>query len=166
MKLFKEAANVENLSLFSSATAVQSQPKSHTFTVNLAVFAPHPRWRQKPWRGLFSPSIPESTSKNKNLCSTKLINTGRISRRKHVDLNGTLGSLSMRVFETRMATVSELFSFLICLHTTTFTLPSIFSPLDIVSIKSGRHHCPSARNFLFRLPSASQKRACLSSLFA
>ena len=71
----------------------------------------------------------------------------------------------MRVFETRTATGSELFSFLTCLHTTTFTLPSIFSPLEMISIKSGRHHCPSARNVLFRLPSASQKRACLSSLF-
>ena len=25
---------------------------SHTFTVNLAVFAPKPRWHQKPWKGL------------------------------------------------------------------------------------------------------------------
>ena len=66
----------------------------------------------------------------------------------------------MRVFETRTATGSELFSFLTCLHTTTFTFPSIFSPLEMISIKI----CPSARNVLFRLPSASQKRACLSSL--
>ena len=28
--------------------AVPSEPKSHTFTVILAVFAPQPRWRQKP----------------------------------------------------------------------------------------------------------------------
>ena len=28
--------------------AVPSGPKSHTFTVILAVFAPQPRWRQKP----------------------------------------------------------------------------------------------------------------------
>ena len=41
----------------------------------------------------------------------------------------------MRVFETRTATGSELFSFLTCLHTTTFTLPSIFSPLEMISIK-------------------------------
>ena len=42
---------------------------------------------------------------------------------------------SMRVFETRKATGSELFSFLTCLHTTTFALPSIFSPLEMISIK-------------------------------
>ena len=42
IKLFKVAAKVGNLSLFSGATAVQSLLKSHTFTVNLAVFAPPP----------------------------------------------------------------------------------------------------------------------------
>ena len=47
----------------------------------------------------------------------------------------TLGSLSTRVFETRTATGSELFSFLTCPYTTTFTLPSIFSPLEMISIK-------------------------------
>ena len=47
----------------------------------------------------------------------------------------TLGSLSTRVFETRTATGSELFSLLTCLHTTTLTLPSIFSPLEMISIK-------------------------------
>ena len=30
--------------------------------------------------------------------------------------------------------------------------------------ESRRHHCPGTRNVLFRLPSASQKRACLSFL--
>ena len=75
-----------------------------------------------------------------------------------------LGSLSTRVFETRTATGSELFSLLTCFYTTTFTLLSIFGPLQMISIKSGRHHCPGTRNVLFRLPSASQKRACLSSL--
>ena len=47
----------------------------------------------------------------------------------------TLGSLSTRVFETRTATRSELFSLLTCFHTTTFTLLSIFSPLEMISIK-------------------------------
>ena len=47
----------------------------------------------------------------------------------------SLGSLSTRVFETRKATRSELFSLLTCLHTTTFTLLSIFSPLEVISIK-------------------------------
>ena len=46
-----------------------------------------------------------------------------------------LGSLSTRVFETRTATGSELFSLLTFLHTTTFTLLSIFSPLEMNSIK-------------------------------
>ena len=73
--------------------------------------------------------------------------------------------LSTRVFETRTATGSELFSLLTCPHTTTFTLLSIFSPLEISSIKPGRQYGPGTRNVLFRLPSASQKRACLSSLY-
>ena len=46
-----------------------------------------------------------------------------------------LGSLSTRVFKTRTATGSELFSLLTCPHTTTFTLLSIFSPLETISIK-------------------------------
>ena len=46
-----------------------------------------------------------------------------------------LGSLSVCVFETWTATGSELFSLLICPHTTTFTLLSIFSPSEISSIK-------------------------------
>ena len=41
----------------------------------------------------------------------------------------------MLVFEMQMATGSELFSLLSCLHATTFTLPSIFSPLEMISIK-------------------------------
>ena len=46
-----------------------------------------------------------------------------------------LGSLSTRVFETRTATGSELSSLLTCPHTTTFTLLSILSPLEMNSIK-------------------------------
>ena len=46
-----------------------------------------------------------------------------------------IGSLSTRVFETRAATGSELFSLLSCLHTTAFALPSIFSPLKMLGIK-------------------------------
>ena len=41
----------------------------------------------------------------------------------------------MHVFETRTATGSELFSLLTCFHTTTFTLLSIFSPLEMISTK-------------------------------
>ena len=44
-------------------------------------------------------------------------------------------SLSTRVFETRTATGSELFSLLTCSHTTTFTLLTIFSPLEMSSIE-------------------------------
>ena len=39
------------------------------------------------------------------------------------------------IFETRTATGSELFSLLTCPRTTTFTLLSIFSPLEMSSIK-------------------------------
>ena len=46
-----------------------------------------------------------------------------------------IGSLSTRVFETRTATGSELFSLLTCLHPTAFALPSIFSPLEMLGIK-------------------------------
>ena len=52
-KLFKVVANVGNPPLCTGVTAVPSGPKSHTFTVILAVFAPQPRWRHKPWKGLF-----------------------------------------------------------------------------------------------------------------
>ena len=71
-----------------------------------------------------------------------------------------LGSLSTRVFETRTATGSSCFPFLTCLHTATFTLLSIFCSLEMISLTSTRHHCPGTRNVFFRLPSASQKRAC------
>ena len=40
IKLVKVVARVGNLSLFSGASAVQSRPKSHSFTENYAVFAP------------------------------------------------------------------------------------------------------------------------------
>ena len=45
------------------------------------------------------------------------------------------GSLSNRVFETRTATGSELFSLLTCPYTTTFTLLSIFASLEMSCIK-------------------------------
>ena len=52
-----------------------------------------------------------------------------------VVVNLAIGSLSTRVFETRTATGSELFSLLTCLDTTTFTFLSIFSPLEMISIR-------------------------------
>ena len=70
----------------------------------------------------------------------------------------TIGSLSTRVFETRTAIGSKLFSLLTCLHKTTFTLPSIFSPLENDYYKNmAGHRYPGTRNVLFRLPPASQK---------
>ena len=72
-----------------------------------------------------------------------------------------IGSLSTRVFETRTATGSELFSILTCPHTTTFTLLSIFSPLEMSNIQIWG---TSTRNVPFRLQSASQKHACLRRL--
>ena len=47
----------------------------------------------------------------------------------------SLGNLSTRVFETRTVAGSELLSLLTCPHTTTFTLLSIFSALEMSSIK-------------------------------
>ena len=41
----------------------------------------------------------------------------------------------MHVFETRTATGSEPFSLLTCLHSTTFILLSIFSPLEMITMK-------------------------------
>ena len=52
IKLFKVVAVVGNPTLCSSV-AFQSGPKSHTFTVILAMFAPQPRWCHKPWKGLY-----------------------------------------------------------------------------------------------------------------
>ena len=46
-----------------------------------------------------------------------------------------LGSLSTSDFETQTATASELFALSTCPHTTTFTLVSIFCPLEMSSIK-------------------------------
>ena len=48
---------------------------------------------------------------------------------------GLIRSLSTRVSETLTATGSELFSLLTCPPTTTFTLLSIFFPLEMSSIK-------------------------------
>ena len=59
----------------------------------------------------------------------------RVAVNKHVFGETKLGNLSTRVFETRTATGSELFPLLTCPHTTTFTLLSIFSPLEMNSIK-------------------------------
>ena len=50
---FKRHYHRGDPSLFSGATAVQSRLKSHTFTLNLPVFAPQPRWRQKQRKGLY-----------------------------------------------------------------------------------------------------------------
>ena len=49
--------------------------------------------------------------------------------------NMQIWSLSTRVFETRTATGSELFSILTCPNTTIFTFLSIFSSLEMSGIK-------------------------------
>ena len=46
-----------------------------------------------------------------------------------------LGSLSTRDIETRTATGSDPFPLSTCLHSTTFIALSIFSPLEMISIK-------------------------------
>ena len=43
--------------------------------------------------------------------------------------------ISARIFETQMVPGSEVFSLLTCPHTTTFTLLSIYSPLEMSSTK-------------------------------
>ena len=62
INLFKVAATVGNLSLFSGPTAYQSRPKSPTFiiTVNLALFFPPVKMvhGQKPWKVLFTELTP------------------------------------------------------------------------------------------------------------
>ena len=55
---FKRHCHCGNPSLFSGATAVQSWPKSHTFTVNSGMFAPPPPPPSQDgvknrWKGLF-----------------------------------------------------------------------------------------------------------------
>ena len=45
-------ANIGNPLLCSGVIAGPRGPKPHTFSVILAVFAPQPRWRHKPWKGL------------------------------------------------------------------------------------------------------------------
>ena len=59
---------------------------------------------------------------------------------KHIGSSTRVNSVTARivdlsVFETRTATGSKLFSLLTCLHTTTFILLSIISPLQMISIK-------------------------------
>ena len=52
------------------------------------------------------------------------------------------------------------------LHTTTFILPSIFSPLEMISITIWETPQSWHAKFRFRLPSASPKRSYLSSLMS
>ena len=53
-----------------------------------------------------------------------------------------------------------LFSLLTCLHTTTFTLPSIFPPWEMIGVKIWETSLSLLVKCSLRLPSASQKRAC------
>ena len=59
------------------------------------------------------------------------------------------------------ATGSELFSYLTCLHTATFILLRIFSPVEPISLKSLKAHYPGMRNAHLRFRSVPQKRRLL-----
>ena len=103
--------------------------------------------------------------KSRDYCDVIICVDGRPERSTVFKcLRSRLRSLSTRVFELRTATGNELLSIVTRPHTTTFTLLSI-SPLEMSSMKFwGIMRSYSTRNVLFRLPSAPQKRACLSSL--
>ena len=76
---------------------------------------------------IFIPSISNGEkilAMQMRLCEDKL--KGKTAHFRLPSVIGSLiGSLSTRVFETRTATGSELFSLLTCLHTTAFASPSI-----------------------------------------
>ena len=65
-----------------------------------------------------------------------------------------------------METRSELFCLLTCLFTATFTLLSIFSPLEMISIKIWETPLSWHTKCSLPVAPASQKRACLSSLLS
>ena len=75
-----------------------------------------------------------------------------------------LGSLSMRVFETRTATGSELFSLLTCVHTTTFTLLNIFYLLKKISTKIWETPLPWHAKRSLPVAVRVSKRPCLSNV--
>ena len=67
----------------SGVIAVPSGPKSHTFTVILAVFALQPRWHHKPWKGLFTSWVRHMTGASSELGLifvqfSTLLNKGRL----------------------------------------------------------------------------------------
>ena len=98
--------------------------------------AARPRWRAtKPHRGF--PGFPAFIAPSNCLKTARYINP-----LCEVCAGAKLGgekncyrSLNTRGFEMRTATGSELFSLLTCPHTTTFALLSIFSLLEMSSIK-------------------------------
>ena len=69
---FKVVENVGNPPLCSGVIAVPSGPKSHTLTVILAVFAPQPRWRHKPWKSLFPVYSPHLRSRKLFKCTQQI----------------------------------------------------------------------------------------------
>ena len=74
-----------------------------------------------------------------------------------------LGSLRACILETQTTTGSELFSFLTCLYTTTFA-KYLYSIGEDSNKNLGDTIILAHEMFSSRLPSASQKRACLSFL--
>lgn len=75
---------------------------------------------------------------------------------------GLLGRLSSQPFSATGGTKHELFSYLTCLHTTTFALLSIFWPVETIT-KIWRKRQPSwrAEGYL-RFPSVAQERRLLN----
>lgn len=67
-----------------------------------------------------------------------------------------LRSFSTCVFETRTATGSDLFSPSTCLHTTTITLLSIISPLEMISISIKIWEPPLSWHAKWSLPVAAR----------
>ena len=102
----------------------------------------------------------------KHTCGRGLRRTIRLSLRSVLlGDKRNRGVDSGAVFERRTTTGSAPNSLLTCLHTTTFTLLNIFSPLQMISIRIWEIPLSWHAKCAVQLPSASQKHACLSSLF-
>ena len=96
----------------------------------------HPRRSEKGSRGTVKVVVGKRRARQHQEQGTNIVNaTGRLVE-YGTTVREVAGSktpsrpilnLSTRVFETRTVTGNELFSLLICLRTTTFTLLSIFS---------------------------------------
>ena len=75
--------------------------------------------------------------------------------------NSMVASSSKRLFWATDGNRRELSSFATCLHTTTFTLLSMISQVEMISLKSGSDQCPGIRKVHLRHPSVALKRRLL-----